>query len=319
MRYISLFNHSDDLCDGICLSETSIPKPASNEIHVRTLASPINPADINVIEGTYPILPSLPAVPGNEGVAEVIDPGDQNEIQKGDIVIAANVPGWWSEHRIIPADKVYRLPPSIDHFQAACLSVNPATAWRLIHDFVQLKPGDWIVINAANSALGQSLNQIARALDLKVVNLARRPSLVHGSDTVFDDDDSAIQQAKSCLNGASIKLAINQVGGQSSRRLMKLLSPNGTMVTVGAMSKEPITVSGGQLIFKNLILCGFWITKWLDNAPRIDIEKMYDSLADLMIKKELEISIDSSYPLEDYQSAIQHAKRSRKGKVILTF
>jgi trans-2-enoyl-CoA reductase len=85
--------------------------------------------------------------------------------------------GTWRETFTAKADDLLVFPPSLAPEQAAVFTVNPPTAWRMLHDFVALKPGDWVIQNAANSAVGRCVIQLARQLGLRTVNLVRRETL----------------------------------------------------------------------------------------------------------------------------------------------
>ena len=144
--------------------------PAPGEVAIRMLAAPINPADLNVIEGTYGELPPLPATIGNEGASEILalGPGVEN-LRVGQKVLPLAFSTWTSE-LILPAKNAIPLPDDIDIHQASMLTVNPATAWRLLHDFASLQPGDWIAQNAANSGVGRAVIQLARHFGFRTLN-----------------------------------------------------------------------------------------------------------------------------------------------------
>src|SRR6187431_3615171 len=141
------------------------PKPGADEVVVKMAAAPINPADLNSIEGKYPIKAALPATPGMEGAGTVIETGSAvRDLAVGTQVILPHSFGTWREVALIAADKLVAVPGEIDPIQAAMLKVNPITAWRMLHDFVALQPGDWLIQNAANSAAGLCVIQISREL-----------------------------------------------------------------------------------------------------------------------------------------------------------
>src|SRR5215212_6484116 len=146
------------------------PTPGPNEVVVQMSAAPINPADLNSIEGKYPIKPALPATPGMEGGGVVIEAGAAvRDLAVGTQVILPHNFGTWREVAVIAADKLVAVPAEIEPVQAAMLKVNPITAWRMIHDFASLQPGDWLIQNAANSGAGQCVIQISRELGFKSV------------------------------------------------------------------------------------------------------------------------------------------------------
>ena len=124
----------------------SIESPEGNQILIQHLASPINPVDINVIQGVYLFKPKLPAVGGGEGVAKVIQVGNQvNNLAIGDWVVPSQHKyGTWATHSIINSNDVVKIDNSIDVLCAAQLTVNPSTAYRMLKDFVDLKQGTCI-------------------------------------------------------------------------------------------------------------------------------------------------------------------------------
>src|SRR5947209_3593217 len=145
--------------------EQNWPTPAANEIVVRMRAAPVNPADLNAIEGKYPVKPSLPASPGMEGAGVVAEVGAKvKHLTVGQLVIMPHNFGTWREAAAVDAEKVIAVPDGIEAIQAAMLKINPITAWRMLHDFVELKPGDWLIQNAANSGAGRAVIHIAKEL-----------------------------------------------------------------------------------------------------------------------------------------------------------
>lgn len=206
--------------------------------------------------------------------------------------------------------------------QAAMLAVNPPTAWRLLHDFTTLSPGDWIIQNAANSAVGRIVIQLAKVLGIKTINIVRRNELINelkniGADIVLVDEVRYSRSVKEATNNATIKLGINAVGGNSAKEIAESLSTGGTMVTYGAMGMEPVIISNALLIFKNISLHGFWITAWYQNANAKEIETMFDQLIDVTQVNKVSVPIEAVYFLSQYHQAIDHVRKGkRNGKIL---
>jgi trans-2-enoyl-CoA reductase len=303
------------------LEPLELPPLEQGEVRLRMLAAPVNPADLNLIEGTYGVKPPLPAVPGIEGCGEVVE-SRSADFQAGDRVIVLRRAGSWASHIQISADHLFKLPTGIDPLQAAMLKVNPATAWRLLTGFVHPAPGSWIVQNAANSAVGRCVISLAKRLGVRTMNLVRRGELREellglGADEVLLDDDSAVESLKASGRERPM-LAFNCVGGESALRLMNLLGPGGIHVTFGAMARRPLTVPNGLLIFKDLQLRGLWITQWIEKAPQEELRQAYGELADAMVSGELSMPVDRVFPLEEFQAAIARVQEpGRNGKVLL--
>jgi len=102
------------------------PEPAPNEVIVKMSAAPINPADLNSIEGKYAIKPELPATPGMEGAGVVVEVGSAvRNFTVGTQVILPHGFGTWREVAVVAADTLVAVPSEIDPIQAAMLKVNP--------------------------------------------------------------------------------------------------------------------------------------------------------------------------------------------------
>jgi trans-2-enoyl-CoA reductase len=302
------------------------PKPAEGEAIVRMEAAPINPADLNQIEGKYPIRAELPATPGFEGAGVVVDLGaNVTNLVAGALVILPHNVGTWRDAVAVKAEELVVVPEEIEPVQAAMLKINPLTAWRLLHDYVDLQKGHWLIQNAANSAAGRDVIQIAHELGYKTVNVVRRAELVdelraEGGDVVLVDGDTLRDEVKSATGGASIRLGLNSVGGESALRLANCLAPGSTLVSFGAMSLQPLKIPTGLLIFKDLRFRGIWINKWYDNATPRERMETFRSLFDMAQRGLLKTRVEKTYPLSEVKAAVAHAAQSkRSGKIILEF
>jgi mitochondrial enoyl-[acyl-carrier protein] reductase / trans-2-enoyl-CoA reductase len=302
------------------------PAPGPDEVVVRMSAAPINPADLNSIEGKYPIKQPLPATPGMEGAGVVIETGSAvGDLAVGTQVVLPHSFGTWREVAVIAADRLVAVPAEIEPIQAAMLKVNPITAWRMIHDFASLRAGDWLIQNAANSGAGQCVIQIARELGIKTVNVVRRAELVAelhslGGDVVLVDGENLRDEVAAATGKAPIQLALNAVGGENALRVAKCLASDGTMVTYGAMSLQPLSIPNGMFIFKNLRFTGFWVNKWYDAATPQERAATFAPLFEMAKRGLLRSKVEKMYPLSDAQAAIAHASQTkRSGKIVFTF
>ncbi|EGW31193.1 uncharacterized protein SPAPADRAFT_61769, partial [Spathaspora passalidarum NRRL Y-27907] len=214
---------------------------SGNQVVVETLASPVNPSDINQIQGVYPSKPEKttqfgtdePAAPcGNEGLFQVIAVGDNVEdLKVGDWVIPANVNfGTWRTHALgndsdfiaIPnpaQSKENGKPLGLSINQGATISVNPLTALLMLTHYVKLTPGkDWFIQNGGTSAVGQYATQIGQLLDFNSISVIRdRPNL---EETIADlKSKGATQVITEDQNGSKefgpvIKNWVKETGGE---------------------------------------------------------------------------------------------------------
>lgn len=316
---IHSFGHPQEVCE---LANQELATLGSNDILVRMLATPVNPADINFAQGTYGVKPELPATPGIEGCAEVLE-SNNPRFAEGDKVIFIQRVGTWRSHLVVKEEQVIKIPREIDYLQAAMLKVNPATAWQVLHQFKQVNTGDWVIQNAANSGVGQCLIQIANELGIHTINTVRREELIPqleelGAKHVLLDDTELVTKVRAICGDSLPVLASNAVGGDSALRQMDALGEFGGQVTFGAMSMRSLKVPNKFLIFKGIQLYGLWITKWLANAPRPEIEATYQKLADMVLAGSLQQRIEKCYSPDDFTAALLRAQENqRDGKVVI--
>ncbi len=305
----------------LSLQTFHLPSLNEGEVCLRLLAAPINPADLNTIEGTYGVKLALPATPGIEGVGEVIESRDPS-FAPSDHAIFLRRSSTWATHAQVSGSTLFKLPVALDPLQAAMLKVNPATAWRLLTGFQQPRPGEWIVQNASNSGVGRCVIQLAKILGIRTMNLVRRPELAQelthlGADQVLTDDDEGLSRAKEILGTERAQLAFNAVGGDSALRLMNLLDEGGIHITYGAMGRRPLTVPNGLLIFKDLQFRGLWVSRWIENAPPDEVASVYGFLATEVAAGRLVQPVDSAFALPDFTNAITRSiENGRDGKVL---
>ncbi|XP_074018156.1 enoyl-[acyl-carrier-protein] reductase, mitochondrial [Numenius arquata] len=301
------------------LKDLEVAELGDSDVHVKMLAAPINPADINMIQGTYPILSPLPAVGGNEGVGEVLEVGRRVvALKPGDWVIPASTGlGTWRTRGVFPEETLLKVPRDIPVLSAATLSVNPCTAYRMLSDFQSLAPGDSVIQNAANSGVGQAVIQIAKAFGVKTINVVRDrpdlPKLVErlmalGADHVITEETLRKPEMKDLFKSVpKPRLALNCVGGKSTTEMLRHLQPKGTMVTYGGMAKQPVMVPVSAFIFRDVQLRGFWMTQWKkDHAQdQKSLTSMMDTLCQLIRRGQLTAPACTEVPLQDYKAALE--------------
>ncbi|EGT36043.1 CBN-MECR-1 protein [Caenorhabditis brenneri] len=309
--------------EAIKLNSTNVAdKPGAKEVLVKWIAAPINPADLNQIQGVYPVKPNLPAVGGNEGFGRVISVGSNvRSIKEGDHVIPNKSGlGTWRELGLHSEADVFPIDNTLPLEYAAVLQVNPPTAYRMLKDFIGLQKGDTIVQNGANSAVGKQVIQICRILGIKSVNVVRNrenlDELVKelkdlGANDVITQEELYGRKKKF----PGVKLALNCVGGRSSLFLASLLDHGGCMVTYGGMSKQPVDCPTGPLIFEDISLRGFWMSRWYDvqKSPE-KRQEMYKELTGWMKSGEMKKQAFVQNRLEDHARAIEEAQNKHDKK-----
>ncbi len=302
--------------------EFDLPPLGSGEVLVEVLAAPINPADLLTLTGHYAILPSLPAVGGMEGVGRIVETGPEViDLHSGQLVLLPNK-GTWSTHMLTSASELITLPEADPH-QLAMLAINPATALQILTGYLDLHPGDWVIQNAANSAVGGYLIQLARLHGLKTVNIVRRESAVPGVqemgvDLVLVDGEDLLERVAQATGGAQIRLGVDAVGGSATRRLARCVAESATLVNYGGMSGEPLNLTVASLVFRDLTVRGCWVSRWWNNTSFARRTEVYRELAGYIASGQLHGRIQAIYPLSQIRQAIAAAmERERVGKILI--
>jgi mitochondrial enoyl-[acyl-carrier protein] reductase / trans-2-enoyl-CoA reductase len=297
--------------------EVELRDPRQGEAIVRMLAAPIHPADLNTIEGKYPGEVTL----GREGVGcvESLGPATAGPAPGTHVILPSGI-STWCEACTCSVDQLVAVSKTLSVEQAATVWINPGSALSMLRDFVSLKSGDWVLQNAANSAVGRAVIQLSRVLGLRTINLVRRPELIEtlraeGADVVLLDDEKAVDRIRE--RASNSQLALNAVGGESALRLANALGDGGTLVTYGAMGRQPLRLPNGLLIFKGIRVVGFWFTRRGRYASAVEKSSMLAELLSYAERGILHTEIEKTFRLNEVEAALEHARQSgRSGKVL---
>ena len=322
MKYIT---HTEigDPATVLRIAEADSVPLSSGQARVSVLAAPIHPSNLLQISGHYGVPPKLPAVPGSEGVGRVTEvASDVDGLAVGQTVLLAGY-NTWQQELVGPATSFIGLPDGADVQQLSMLIVNPITALRLLDAIVDLKEGDWVVQNAANSAVGGYLVQLAKSRGIKTINIVRRQSAVQGlkdlgAEHVLVDGPDLGAEIANITGTESLSLAIDAVGGESFPKLVAALSNGGTVVCYGLMSMQAPILPSSAVIFNDITVKGFWLSKWFEKASITDKQQTFGEIIKLMAKGELTAKISQTFTLDQITEAVTAAAEGgRDGKVLL--
>lgn len=307
-----------------CAEVADVGAPAADEVVFDVLAFPINPADIWFCKGSYRLKPPLPATPGAECVGRITAVGaGVRHVKPGDLVINLQRENW-AQKRKVKGDDAIPLPAGIDLRQAAMVRINPPTAKLMLSDFVDLKGGEWVIQNVANSAVGRLLIVLAHQRGLRTVNVVRRAELADelkqlGADLVMADGDDLAARVAAETGNAAIRLGVEAVGGAATGRLANCLATDGTLVHYGSMSGRNPDVDRSNFIYRGVRLTGFMLGRFLARRTPEQIRAIYADLAQQVMSGKLHAPVDTVYPIEKIKDALAHAdKGGRNGKILVS-
>jgi mitochondrial enoyl-[acyl-carrier protein] reductase / trans-2-enoyl-CoA reductase len=297
--------------------------PGPGEVVFDVLAFPINPADISMCRGSYRLRPTLPATPGAECLGRVSAVGaGVARVGLGDLVINLERENW-AQRRRVKEDDVVAVPAGIDPAQGAMLRINPATALLLLTDNVKLEPGDWVIQNVANSAVGRHVIRLARQRGWRTVNVVRREALAGeltalGADACVVDGPELAEQVAEATGGAQIRLGLDAVSGQATARLAQCLGEDGVVCNYGSMSGEDPVMARAALSGRGVKLVGFILGRALARRSRDEVRALYAELGRQVANGTLSAPIEKIYPIEEIKAALAHAQQGgRSGKILV--
>lgn len=299
---------------------------APKEVRIGMLAMNILPADLLQMNRQYGHQPSVPYVPGHEGVAVVLETGSEiTDLHEGDRVLPIGVFGVWADELVVQRRSLIAVPSNSDVLQQAMLAANPATAWVLLKHQADIQPGQWVVQNAANSAVGQCTRQLAAHLKINLINVVRRPEAVASDESGHwlvddgNDPDSLKAEVQKITRGETVVLGLDAIGGVASQALAASLSPQGRLVIYGLLSGAPSSISAHDLVFRNIQVHGFWLANWFsDPENRQKAKTIYPALIETAAQNVFRMHVEKIYELSDIHEAIAHSAQSGKqGKVLL--
>jgi len=327
MRQLQILAHGEP-SDVIELNTVSEPPLGQEDVLISMEAAPLNPSDFLFVRGTYGLRPTFPSSVGAEGVGRVAKIGSKVDValqSKRVLVIPTYEQGTWADEVAVPVQNIVPMSEEGDPLQLSMIGINPATAYLLLSRYASLMPGDWIGQTAANAAMGQYIIALAKLAGVKTLNVVRRKEAAEqvrqwGGDRVVLQGDDLHKDIEEALDGKKLSLVLDTVGGTPAGELAKSLKPGGSIVVYAMQSGQFPAISPKDLIYRGLSLHGFWLINWIRNAPRTEIEEIYQKLGDLVADGSLSAAVEHVYSLDQFKEAFkQSLKSNRSGKVLFKF
>ena len=308
----------------VSLGERALPEPGPGEVRVRMLLSPIHNHDLAIMRGVYGYKPPLPAVPGTEalGVVEALGEG-VSTLKVGQRVASAAASAAWADCFLSAAPKLVPMPDGLPDELACQLLAMPLSALMLLEDLA-IQPGEWMVQNAANGAVGKTLAGLAKARGVHIVNLVRRDAAVAElealgiANTVSTEQPDWPKRVAAITGGAPIIRAVESIGGEAANQLASVLGENALLMSFGSLTFKPLVIGAEHLVFKQTTVKGYWASKRVAATPPAELGRMMGELIRLAASGTLRLPVDAVYDLAEASAAMAAAERpGRAGKVLL--
>ncbi len=304
--------------------QMDVPAPGIGEVLVKNTAIGVGLKETGERKGIYPC-PPLPAIPGITAAAEVLDTGPEvTDLNPGDRVAYAGLPpGSYCEQRVMPAERLVRLPDDIDDTTAAAIFHKGMTARFLVRKTYAINAGETVLVHAAAGGVGLLLCQWAKHLGATVIGTVStdakaKVAAANGCDypIVYSRDDF-VEAVRDVTGGVGVPVVYDSVGKDTFSKSLECLQPLGLMVLYGIASGHPPPLE----LMKFDIWKSYFYTRpsfYVHTKTREDLLESAGDLFEVVLSGAVKATISEQYPLKDAAEA-HRAIESRRttGSVIL--
>ena len=302
--------------------DVQVGDPGAGQARIRHTAIGVNFLDTYQRSGLYQV--QLPMIGGNEaaGVVEAVGSG-VTDLKAGDRVAYTGLPGAYADTRLVPADRMVKLPQGISDEQAASMMLKGLTVHYLIHSTYAVKSGETVLWHAAAGGVGLIACQWLKAMGVTViatagsdekVALARSHGAAHG---INYSKENFVEKVKAITGGKGVPVVYDSVGKTTWEGSLDCLRPRGLMVSFGNASGAvpPVNInilSGKGSLYVTRPTLGTYI------ASRADLVERSDALFDIVKSGKVKIETTKVYKLADVQQAHRDLEaRKTTGSVVL--
>ena len=303
--------------------DVEVGDPGGGEIRLKHTAVGLNYIDTYHRSGLYPL--EYPAVLGMEGAGVVEAVGKSvSDLKEGDRVAYATPPlGAYAEDRLIPADRVVKIPASVSDETAAAMMLQGMTAEYLLRRTYKVKKGDTILFHAAAGGVGLIACQWAKHLGATVIGTVgseEKAALAraHGCDhPILYRDESFVERVREITDGKGVPVVYDSIGKDTFTDSLDCLSPHSLLASFGSASGPVPPVDLGILAAKGSL----YLTRptlMTYNAAREDLVRSAEALFDVVVSGAVKIEINQRYKLAEAEQAHRDLEgRKTTGSTIL--
>jgi len=304
--------------------QIEIGEPGAGEAKVRHEAIGLNFIDVYFRTGLYKAA-QMPFTPGNEGAGIVVAVGSGVEnLKVGDRVAYAATPGSYAEERILPADRLVKVPDSIELKTAAAMMLKGMTAQYLLRQTFVVKPGHTILFHAAAGGVGLIAGQWAKHLGATVIGTAGSEEKIalakaHGYDHVINyRTENFVERVKELTGGEGVNVVYDSVGRDTYMGSLDVLKPLGMFACFG-QSSGVIPPFDLNLLAQKGSLFATRPTLFNYVAKRAELEKTANELFDVVASGAVKIEINQTYALKAVRKAHEdlEARKTTGASILL--
>jgi len=340
MRAVVIREHGGP--EALRIEERAIPEPGPGEARVQVRAVGLNHLDLWVRKGipghTFP----LPLVPGSDvaGVVDAMGPGSRGAREGDRVIVGPGVScgrcpecrsgrdplcaeygilgesrdGGSADYIVVPDANLFPMPAQLDFPEAASVPLAFLTAWHMLVDRAQVRPGERVLVHAAGSGVSSAAIQIARLHGARVLATAgadekcARAIGLGASSAVNYRAEDFVRAARAWSGGRGVDVALDHVGAETFDRTLRCLAKGGRYVTCGATSGYEMATDFRRVFFRSLSVLGSTM------GASHELGRVLDHVA----AGDLRPVLDRVFPLDRVREAHLHLEsRSGFGKTVL--
>lgn len=303
--------------------EIEVGAPGQGQVKLKHHAIGVNFIDVYLRTGLYP-QPSFPFVPGMEGAGEVTAVGaGVADLKVGDRVAYAGAAGSYATERLIPAEKVVKIPDGIEYKTAAGMMLQGMTVRYLLRKTYKVGQGTTLLMHAAAGGIGLIACQWAKHLGATLIGTAGtdekcKLALAHGAAHCINySKEKFVDRVKEITGGKGCDVVYDSIGKDTFPASLDCLKPLGLFVTFGNASGPIEAFNAGILAAKGSL----YMTRPTLNtytAARSDLVETANDLFDVVKKSAVKIAVNHTYPLKDAGQAHRDLEgRKTTGSIVL--
>jgi NADPH:quinone reductase-like Zn-dependent oxidoreductase len=204
--------------------------------------------------------------------------------------------------------------------QAACLSVNPFTAYAMVQ-LAKEHASKTIIQNAAAGQLGKFINALAELEGIKVINIVRKEEHLKESNyayVLWSQQEDFREKLENLATSMNANIAFDAVGGEQSGYILAAMPGNSTLYLYGALGASTLSeIPASDVIFRKKSIQGFNMNEWKENLSNEEFTKLAREIQSLIIQGKIKTEVQASFPLAEFDKGLmQYIRAMSAGKVL---
>jgi len=327
MRAWRVHQHGEP-ADALRLDHVDIPQPAADQVRVRVHAAALALPDVMMCRGTYAYAPTMPFVPGQEVVGEIVALGDdvhaETDLAIGDRVMAITKfeegHGGCAAETLARATNAYRVPDGMDDAHAAGFLIAYLTGWLGLVTRGHLRSDEWLAVLGAAGGTRSAAVELGRALGAHVVAVVGSDDKAAycrdlGAEATIDHArESVPERLRELTEGRGVNVVYDPVGGGPAREVLGGIANEGRLLSVGFASGGDAQPSSRDVLRRNCSIVGVFTGAY----GRTALEAVYGELARLVRSGDIGRGAATVATFDELPAALERvAQRAAMGKVVV--